>query len=319
MPADRRLAAAARDAGVSIDGAVRLPSASNEAWRVGDAVLRISWSGDRERARREVLVLEGLPASVPHPELLGHGTTEGRTWTLTRWVPGDVAFGTWRSMSPARRDRFAAEVAEALLALHQWSPPAEVRNLVAHRPPATDVEEVLGQDVNPLPIDRALRLVDEAKRAPHADPGVIDAAAERLRDLRAFDVGGAGDVVIHGDLHLRNLVEAGGSLGTILDFEWVRVRPPDLDMQAFLRAEADADSADVIVRLASHYPAIVAHPRIVERLWLYDLACTLRDVIVTPATAPPAHLPPHHPLRRLPRIVARPADAVAVLGGFIHR
>ena len=307
MPEARRLAAVAKEAGLSVDGAVRLTGASNEAWRVGDVVVRISWSGDADRASREVMVLQHLPATVPHPELLGHGTTDGRTWTLTRWVPGQVAIDTWRSMGPDVRDRFAGQLAEALAALHQWSPPPEVDERVARRPPTGDVDEILAQDVNPLPIDRALRLVDEAKRAPHADAGVIDAAAERLRELRAFDVGGGDQVVLHGDLHLHNLVEADGELQTLLDFEWVRIGPRDLDLQAFLRAEAAADSADVIPRLAAAYPALVAHPHVVERLWLYDLACTLRDVIVEPATAVPADLPAHHPVRRLPRIVEGPA------------
>ena len=307
MPAARRLAAVAKEAGLSVDGAVRLSGASNEAWRIGDVVVRISWSGDGDRAAREISVLEHLPAAVPHPELLGHGTTDGRTWTLTRWVPGHVAIDTWRSMAPGVRERFAGQLAEALAAIHRWSPPAEVRDLVAHRPPAGDLDEVLAQDVNPLPVDRALRLVDEAKRAPHADPAVIDATADRLRELRAFDLRGDDDVVLHGDLHLHNLVEADGELQTLLDFEWVRVGPRDLDLQAFLRAEAAADSADVIPRLAAADPALVAHPHVVERLWLYDLACTLRDVIVEPATTVPADLPTHHPLHRLPRIVESPA------------
>jgi aminoglycoside phosphotransferase (APT) family kinase protein len=303
-----RLSTVAKDAGLrSISGAVRLPSASNEAWKVGDIVVRISWSGDRERAWREVMVLQHLPASVPHPEVLEHGTTANRAWTLTRWVPGDIAIDTWRAMSSAGRDRLARQLADALAALHQWSPPADVRELVASRGSAATVDDLIGQDVNPLPIDRALALVDEAKRSPYADPSIIDAVAERLRELRGFDVGGVDEAVIHGDIHLRNVVTAGSSLQTILDFEWVRFGPPDLDLQAFLRAEEEAESHDVIPRLAAHYPAIVAHPRVVERLWLYDLACTLRDVIVCPAKAAPEHLPSHDPLRRLPVIVESPA------------
>ena len=127
-------------------------------------------------------------------------------------------------------------------------------------------------------------------------------------------MGGVESAVIHGDIHLRNIVEVDSSLQTILDFEWVRLGPPDLDLQAFLRAEEEAESADVITRLAGHYPSIVAHPRIVERLWLYDLACTLRDVIVCPATAAPAHLPSHHPLRRLPVIVESAGYIERLLG-----
>ena len=252
-------------------------------------------------------MLQHLPASVPHPEVLGHGTTADRTWTLTRWVPGDIAMDTWRTMSSAGRDRLAGQLADALASLHQWSPPADVRDQVVGRGSAAYVHDLIGQDVNPLPIDRALALVDEAKRSLHADPSVIDAVAERLRELRALDVGGGDDAVIHGDIHLRNVVASGSSLQTVLDFEWVRLGPPDLDLQAFLRAEKEAESDDMITRLAAHYPRIVAHPRVVERLWLYDLACTLRDVIVCPATTAPEHLRSHHPLRRLPAIVESPA------------
>jgi scyllo-inosamine 4-kinase len=309
------LSTVATDAGLnSIEGAVRLPSASNEAWKVGDVVVRISWSGDRDRVRREVAVLEHLPPSVPHPDVLGHGTTDGRTWTLTRWVPGRVAAGTWPSMSDATRDRFAGELADALAAIHQWSPTAEVREQVAQRTAAITVDDIIGQDVNPLPVDRALAVVDEAKRAPHADADVIDAVAERLEELRAFDLRDGESVVIHGDLHLWNVVEVGGSLQTLLDFEWVRLGPPDLDLQAFLRAEEETESTDVLTRLAEHYPNIVAHPRILERLWLYDLACTLRDVIVCPATSAPEDLQPHHPLRRLPVIVQSPVYIERLLG-----
>jgi scyllo-inosamine 4-kinase len=299
-----RLARVAREAGIaSIDGAVALVSASNAAWRVGDVVVRISWSGDRARLAREVAVLAHLPASVPHPELLGHGSTDGRTWTLTRWVPGAVAIGTWRTMSPPRRDRLARQLADALATLHAWSPPAEIRTQLAQRGPAANADDLVGQDVNPLPIDRALAIVDEAKAAHHADPVVIDAVAERLRELRPFDLDEAESVVLHGDLHLHNVVETDGSLQTILDFEWVRLGPPDLDLQAFLRAGAETESADAIPRIAAHHADLVAHPRVVERLWLYDLACTLRDVIVCPAAAPPDLLAPDHPLRRLPVIV----------------
>ena len=293
---------------------MRLPSASNEAWKVGDIVVRISWSGDRARAGREIAVLQHLPASIPHPEVLAHGATAGRMWTLTRWVPGDSAIDTWRTVSSAGRDRLSGQLADALEALHTWSPAADLRGQVAHRDSSEDVDDLIGQDVNPLPIDRALALMDEAKRSPHADASVIDSVGERLRELRAFDVGGVDDVVIHGDLHLRNLVVTGSSLQTILDFEWVRLGPPDLDMQAFLRAETEAQSDDMITRLAAHYPRIVSHPRVVERLWLYDLACTLRDVIVCPATTAPDHLGPDHPLRRLPAIVQSPRYIEHILG-----
>ena len=185
---------------------------------------------------------------------------------------------------------------------------------MAQRTAGATVDDLVGQDVNPLPIDRALALVDRAKRARHADPAVIDDAVARLHELRAFDVRAAEGAVLHGDLHLWNVIELDGSLQTLLDFEWVRLGPPDLDLQAFLRAEAETESDDVIPRLASHYPGIASHPHVVERLWLYDLACTLRDVIVCPATKAPEDLEPSHPLRRLAAIVRGPQYIQRLLG-----
>ncbi|MFN2540302.1 MAG: phosphotransferase family protein [Mycobacteriales bacterium] len=303
----QRLAAVAQDAGLrSIAGAVRLPSASNEAWKVDEVVVRISWSSDRVRAQREVRMLEDLPSSVPHPKILGNGVTADRTWTLTKWVPGEVVMDVWAAMSPVGRDRLAGQLADALAALHEWTPSRGVREQVAQRGRGATVDDLIGQDVNPVPIDRTLALVNRAKQAAYADPAVIDAVAERLNELRPFDVGSSDDPVIHGDMTLMNLVAAGSSLQTLLDFEWVRLGPADLDLQGFLRPEPEADAGDMIRRLAVHYPRIVSHPSVVERLWLYDLACTLRDIIVCPASTSPEHLRPDHPLRRLPVIVESP-------------
>ena len=168
--ANGRLSAVAEDAGLrSISGAIRLPSASNEAWKVGDIVVRISWRGDRERVSREVAVLQHLPESVPHPEVLGPGTTADRTWTLTRWVPGDIAIDTVCSELPA-----------ATMFLRWMSPWITASSI----PPTSNARS------------------------------------------------------------------------TVLDFEWVRLGPPDLDLQAFLRAEQEAESDDVITRLAAHYHSV---------------------------------------------------------------
>jgi Ser/Thr protein kinase RdoA (MazF antagonist) len=144
---------------------------------------------------------------------------------------------------------------------------------------------------------------------------MIDRLAERLDELRPVDPLGAPSTrIIHGDAHLGNVLATDGHLSCLLDFEWVRTGPADLELQTFLRVDEDAHPAMAIATLGRHYPGLVSHPRLVERLWLYDLAFVLRHLVVWPAaTGAAADLPPSHPIRRLPTIVAGPAYIERIL------
>jgi hypothetical protein len=50
---------------------------------------------------------------------------------------------------------------------------------------------------------------------------------------------------------------------------------------------------------------LFAHPQLAKRLWLYDLAFTLRHLVVWPPSGD-AELPSFHPLVRLPAILEGP-------------
>jgi aminoglycoside phosphotransferase (APT) family kinase protein len=304
----QRLAAVAIDAGLVVDNALLLESDSNDAWRIDDAVVRVCWRGDPTRLRREALVLQSLPETVPHPELLGVGTSSGLTWTLTRWVSGELASGAWRTMRPSERDRLLEDLANAFHSLHEWSPPPEVAAAIEQRSPARTFDEVVGQDVNPLPVDRALRLVEPAKASPHVDAAMVDRLAERMMELRTIDpLSEPGHRVVHSDAHLGTVLTTGGRLSCLLDFEWVRVGPRDLELQTFLRTDEAGHPGLAINSLGRRYSELVSHARLVERLWLYDLAFVLRHLVVWPARRSASDLPPFHPIRRLPLIVESPA------------
>src|SRR5687768_1113002 len=67
VDAEGRLRVVAEAARLTIDAPSRLPSDSNEVWKIGDLVLRICpWSTDPTRLQREGLILEHLPDDVPH-------------------------------------------------------------------------------------------------------------------------------------------------------------------------------------------------------------------------------------------------------------
>jgi hypothetical protein len=67
---------------------VPLPSDSNDAWRLGDAVLRICYRGDLARFEREAQVTAALPASVQGPRLLDHGKDAEVAWQVGAWIDG---------------------------------------------------------------------------------------------------------------------------------------------------------------------------------------------------------------------------------------
>jgi aminoglycoside phosphotransferase (APT) family kinase protein len=67
--------------------------------------------------------------------------------------------------------------------------------------------------------------------------------------------------VVHGDAHLNKVIWNGARVAALLDFEWARLGPPDLELQPLL-----ASHGDVLRSLIKAYPAIVADAQVVDRL-----------------------------------------------------
>ena len=259
------------------------------------------------------MVVAALPASIPHAEVLDAGAVGDLTWMLTRRLPGRSLGEHWPALGPSsRRDAFA-QLADALRALHGWTPPPDVAEEVRWRPPVHDTDTIIGVDLNPLPVDRALALVPAARNLAGVDHGLIDAVADRLTQLRHLDpfTTGEATVVVHGDAHLGNILWHGGRLVALLDFEWARWGAADLELQAFCRLEGLAPEA--LAWLTESYPGLRAHPRWIERVWLYDLAETLRYLLIWPPSADGA-LPEFHPLVRLRDMVDGPDYLQVMLG-----
>jgi len=309
VDSEARLRLVAEAAKLTIDvPPIPLPSDSNDAWKIGGLVLRICWRGDRARLQREALVLEHLPDEVPHVRLADAGVIDDLSWTLTHWVPGTMLSHGWADRDRAERRTAAEQLGHALRALHAWEPSPEVRAALAARSAQPDTSDVIGADLNPLPVDRALRLVEPAMHLDHVDSHLVTRLGEQIERLRHLDplTAPTSGAVVHGDAHLNNVIWNGSRVAALLDFEWARLGPPDLELQPLLNSDGE-----VVRSLIDAYPAIVAHDQVVDRLWLYDLGATLRDLIIKPVS-PDGILPSWHPLRRLPMILRGP-DYIEVL------
>ena len=298
MAAWARLARVLRAVRLPADEApVLLPSDSNDVWRIGPAVVRVCWRGDRERFAREAAVTRALPPGVPYPEVLDTGDDGDLAWQVTRFVEGVPLATMWHGLSRAERRDAVHQLGNALAALHAHRFPADVVAALAAPRPVGDASAVIGADITPLPLPRAELLLTAARREGRADEALLDDVAARFRELAdadpLADASLNGTVTcVHGDAHLGNALWKDGRLTALLDFEWVRLGPPDLELEPYLRADTaglttHAELRETLGRLAESYPAMFAASDLVRRLWLYQLATAVRELfLVEPGQQP---------------------------------
>ena len=300
---------------VPIEDPLFLPSNSNDAWRLGEMVLRVCWRGDRQRFVKEAALAASLPAEVGYPELVAAGEAEGMTWMVTRRVGGLTLDQVWFDPDAGRVRVILDEVAARLKALHAWSPLGEAAALLrAHaEAPADTVEAVVGRDVTPLPFARSALLLPVAKALAFVDPGVVNAAWERMVELSELDPFAVSphQRVAHCDATYPNILVEGARVSALLDFEWARLAPPWVELVAWTRLLEDLREEElrpppVLERFEACYPALFDVPRLRDRLWLSELAYTLRHMVFWPPDVPEDRLTRDHPLHRLRRLIDAP-------------
>jgi hypothetical protein len=313
--AGRRLRQVGTAAGLEpVTAPRRAISYSNDAWlfddrRYGAVVLRICSLGGIARLEREAVLARRLPPTVRRAELLASGRLPAMTWALHRRLAGEPLNRCWPALTAAERASLVAQLAEQLMALHTWVPPAGVAAaLVARTAGDGSGEPTAGLDLLPLPVSRLRTLVPAACALPWVDKGLVGAAAEAAGSLA-----GAAPVVddparhhlVHHDVTLSNLWWHDGTL-TLLDLEWARFGPPDLELvQLCENAEADTlrgvgEHQVLLADLLAAYPGLCAGP---DRLRLYALLFAIRHVVVWPPDGPADGLDPYHPVRRLHRLL----------------
>lgn len=316
---------------------VLLPSDSNDAWRIGPVVVRICWRGDLERFAREAAVTTALPEEVPYPEVLDTGSDEDLAWQVTRRVEGVPLSTLWRGLSCAEQRDAVHQIGRALAALHVHRFPADVVAALAAPRPAgeTSTAALIGADITPLPLRRAEALLVAARREGRATGELLDEAQARFHELADADplagdptpdspgVGGGlpdprrptGHAVtcVHGDAHLGNALWKNGRLTALLDFEWVRLGPPDLEIEPYVREDVAGltrpEVREILGWLAESYPAMFTAPDLVRRLRLYQLANAVRELFLDRS----GQSPDEGPQRWLGRIVASSDDLLGIL------
>jgi aminoglycoside phosphotransferase (APT) family kinase protein len=308
--AAHRLRTLARTLPFPVAGARLVPSNNNDVWRLPSGYLRLAWRGDRGRLAREAAILRALAGTVPVPQVLDLGGDERLSWSLTSAMPGTPLAERCGWPAPAGLRGLARQAAGVLRALHSWPVPVELA--AGLRRPAADPDPLrrAGAELVLLPPSSALGLVPVASGLAFVDRGVLDAAAARLRGLG--DPAGDGDVLLHGDFYLGNILVNGGQVSALIDFEFARMGAPDLELISVVRAldmetRLGVPRPPLLTWLAEDYPELFAAQDLDKRLWAYAIAYTIRHIVFWPPDRPEtAGLDPAHPLHTLRRLIDAP-------------
>lgn len=302
------LRAAGLDPGVHLE---RATSVTNEVWLTPTHVVRVNRTHD-SRLSREAVLARALPPAVGYPHIVSHGGARGADWLIAERVPGAPLAHRWPDMAPGERRSAVRQVAARLAALHATEAPADL-------PPIQGTPQLLDMDA-PDPAAPLINALEHAARLEHVDPLLLQEAIDLVQRTASALPPTTATTLVHGDLTFENILCDRGDVTALLDFEWARPGPSDLDLDILLRccaypqlhvgARHEArthaeDYAPVPGWLLEDYPSLFSIPDLLDRMRIYSLAYDVRELTAFPPTSDLSDLSPLHPYHRLARVVER--------------
>lgn len=289
----------------------RASSVTNEVWLTPTHVVRVNRSHDN-RLVRETVIADALPPEVGYPRIVARGRGQGEDWLVSDRVPGTPLAHQWPDLTVEERRSAVAQLAKRLVALHSTPAPPDLPAIVG----APQLLEV-GADDPTAPVREAL---ERAARLEHVDPLLLQEAADLVARCAPALHPYTATTLVHGDVTFENVLWHEGQVTALLDVEWSRPGPSDLDLDIILRCCAypkmhvaeefegrtdAADYADVPEWLAESYPRLFAYPNQRDRLRVFSIAYEVRELLAFPPTSPARTLSPLHAYHRLARVVRR--------------
>jgi aminoglycoside phosphotransferase (APT) family kinase protein len=308
--AKHALEAAGLDASVEL---TRMSSVTNEVWLSDDFAIRVNRRPDK-RLWREAQLGSHLPLEVRYPEVVAYGNGMGFDWLVTRRSRGGVLSRCWPTMSTSQRRLAVYDLARMLRALHTTPMPTELD--YANE---LDISQLLNFD-QVDPVAPLLDALASAADLPNVDTNAMKDLAAVVEASRSavglFDA----RTLVHGDLTFENVLWDGDEVTALIDFEWARPAPPDLELDVFLRfcaypalhvaydyeAQTKPEAyEEVPAWLAEDYPQLFAAHDLRDRLRVYAIAFELRQLLMLPPPPPARDLDTTHPLPRLLQLLSQ--------------
>ncbi len=288
----------------------RMSSVTNEVWSTPDYVIRVNRKSDG-RLRREAFLSRHLPDTLGYPKVMAVSANPDSDWVITKKVRGGPLSRAWPTMTESQRRTAVEQIASMLRTLHQTRFPTKIPQL-SEPPQLVDP----GYHSPTARLDAALKRL---AKLPYVEDDLVRAIAEQVRRLAPAVHGVEASNFVHGDLTFENVLWDGHKVSSLIDFEWSRSGPADLDLDILLRLAAypflhvaedyeaqtlAADYACVPTILESCYPELWDSAGIVDRLVLYSIAYDVRALLRFPPKAHASRLSEHHSVNRLRRTVA---------------
>jgi aminoglycoside phosphotransferase (APT) family kinase protein len=308
--AELRARSALRGAGLDPQAPLeRASSVTNEVWLTATHVVRVN-RGHNKRLAREAVIAAALPPAVGYPRVVAHGHWQGEDWLVAERVPGTPLAHHWPDLSTEERHSAVNQLARRLVALHATPAPLDL-------PPIVGAPQLLeaGADDPTAPVIAAC---ERAGRLEHADPLMLREAVELVERYAHVLQPFTATTLVHGDVTFENVLWHQGEVTALLDVEWARPGPSDLDLDIVLRCCAypklhvaerfearthAADYVDVPAWLAEAYPRLFAYPNQRDRLRIFAIAYEVRELLAYPPDRPVELLSLLHPYHRLARVV----------------
>lgn len=285
-------------------------STRNEVLMAGEYVVRINRQPN-QRLHREAQLCQALPIRRWTPRVVAHGDELGADYLVVARRPGEPLSRCWVMMSRDQRRRAIRQLAEVLDEIHQTPVPDDVPRLgrTTHLLDPSCVNPIM-----PLVI-----AVDRLAEHEHIDVGLMNAVQDRLLEFGDSLSDYSTDNMIHGDLSFENVLWDGTNISAVLDFEWSRGAPGDLDLDMILRYCAlpfahvpepyahhcrTEDYESVPVWLAEDLPRLFATDRLGDRLALFSIAFDVNELESDLPDRNRHGLGPLHPINRLATFVA---------------
>lgn len=303
MRARHALDAAGLDPSIPLEPA---NSVTNEVWIGHDLIVRVN-SQPNDRLRREATLAKSLPPEVGYPKVIAYGGDVGADFLILERLAGHPLGRWWPGMNQEQRREAIAQLATRLRAVHATPAPPI--------PPLTHTPQLLvpstnGRDaVQPL-----LAAIERMGLLPFIEPSLVRDLLERIQLSAPYLTPFDSRTLIHGDLTFENILWDGTSITGLLDFEWARPGPPDLDLDILLRCCAfphlhsapdyedrarAIDYREVPWWLAEDYPELFDAPFVSERVRIYGFAWDVAEILAYPPKCEPRQLSHEHPYHRL--------------------
>ena len=179
-------------------------------------------------------------------------------------------------MNDRERATAIGQLAGILQELHSVGRPQGVSFIDS--PPQMLGPSRLGNPISPL-----YEGLDQLANLPTADPEVVAMARRELAERAPAINDCSDDFLIHGDTTFENVLWDGHRVTALVDFEWCRGGPADLDLDVLFRffAIPHGHVADDYVNITNArdylsaprwlleaYPDLFRHDQLADRLWI---------------------------------------------------